>query len=245
MRLLLLAIAGVFALPLTAATRYAVTIGSTTATVLVDGPRRRIDFVRKETPFMYDVLLSDDGGATHTALNTQMKTWFAVKTAVLIGRPRIYVPLPYARNRSVRNVVVTPAEEPAEPIDGYAAHKYVVKLSFTIRESIGELVDEKFGATILVWTTDAIDPALAVHAVDLTTGIAEVDALLVPALAKISGFPLKTTYSATRAFTGGPPQTFVITAAVSDIRNVDAPPHAFERPADYVNQPPVIGAPGR
>jgi hypothetical protein len=251
MRHLTVVLAALVALPLAAATRYTLS-GETTgrlrshlqATVLAEGHRRRIDFVREETPFPFDVLLSDDGGATFTALNTQLKTWFRGPQAMFL-RAHIYQPMPGARRKSVRDLSVTTSDEPSEPIGGLAARKYVVKVSFTVRQDLGQLVDEHFGSTILVWTTDAVDASLGMHAGDLTTGVPEVDALLAPALAKIPGFPLKTTQSATRHFTGGQPQTSTFTATVSDIRTVDAPPHAFEVPADYVNQPPVIGAPVR
>lgn len=251
MRLLTFALASIAALPLAAATRYTVTIevgarsqARQVATVLVDGAHRRIDIPRETTPFAYDVLLSDDGGAAFTALNTQLKTWFRLGPAALAGSPLLNLRFPHARRKSVRDIKVTPSEEPSEPIDGYATHKYVVRASYKMREDLGAPVEEQSGATILIWTTDAIDALLAMRLVDFATGEPEVDALLAPALAKIPGFPLKSTVSMTRMFIGGPPRITTVTATVSDIRTVDAPPQAFERPADYVNQPPIVGAPG-
>ena len=197
------------------------------ATVLAEGSQRRIDVVHPETPFTYDVLLSllsDDGGATFIALNTELKTWFRKESAPLLGRPRIFGGRPNQR-QSVRDVSVTTSEEPSDPIGGFAVHKYVVKTSFMVREGQGAArIDALFGTTAIVWTTDA---------------------LLNPALAKIPGFPLRTTLTATRAYRGGPPQTFTISATISDIRTVDAPPHAFEKPKGYVEQAPIIGAPVR
>jgi hypothetical protein len=240
------------ALPLAAATRYTVTAedgarpkSRQVATVLVDGAHRRIDVPRETTPFIYDVLLSDDGGATLTALNTPLKTWFRMGPAALAGSPLLNLHFPHARRKSVRDIKVTPSEEPSEPMGGYATHKYVVRASYKMREDLGAPVEEQSGATILIWTTDAIDASLAVQLVDFATGLPEVDALLAPALAKIPGFPLKSTVSVTHMFVGGPPRITTVTATVADIRTVDAPPHAFERPKDYVEQAPVIGAPGR
>jgi hypothetical protein len=239
MRRLLLILA---TLPLSAATRYALAIDEAgrirshlDATVLAEGKQQRIDIAPS---FAFDVLLSDNGGASSIALATDQNTWFP-GPKWLLGRPLIYVPLTRGPQRSIRKVVVTPSEEPSMAMAGFPTHKYVVKVSFTIRESMYRSpVEEKFGATIEIWTTNAIDAALAVRSFDLTTGIAEVDALLVPALAKVSGFPLKTALSATRMFTGGQPETCVITATVSDIRTVAAPPHAFDRP-------PLLGAAGK
>jgi hypothetical protein len=241
MRRLLLILATLAALPLSAATRYALAIDEAgrirshlDATVLAEGKQQRIDLAPL---FAFDVLLSDDGGASSIALATDQNTWFP-GPKWLLGRPHIYAPLSRGP-RSIKKVTVTPSEEPSVAMAGFPTHKYVVKVSFTIRESMYRSpVEEKFGATIEIWTTDAIDAALAVRGFDLTTGIAEVDALLVPALAKVSGFALKTVLSATRMFTGGQPETCLITATVSDVRTVAAPPHAFDRP-------PLLGAPGK
>jgi hypothetical protein len=256
MRLLTFLMATLVALPLTAATRYSIAAENTgfftqpqfNAIVLAEGLQRRIDIVHPETPFAYDVLLSllsDDGGATFIALNTELKTWFRKESAPLLGRPRIFAKSPIER-RTVRDVSVTTSEEPSDPIAGFHVRKYVVKSSFSVRQGRGAArIDALFGTTAIVWTTDAIDAALAVRVVDLTTGLPEVDAQLAPALAKIPGFPLKTTLTATRAYRGGPPQTFTIAATISDIRTIDAPPHAFEKPKGYVEQTPIIGAPAR
>ena len=240
MRLLLLAVAGIIALPLSAATRYAIDIETSgdalqprhrRAVVLADGASRRVDVEQPSKPFTYDVLLSSDGGATFTALNTERKTWFQPNVVAIVRHPHISTALP---GTEVTDVRVTAADERSEA-------KSVVKVSFTTRE----VVDVKHSETILVWTTTAVDPALAVRAISLITGIADVDVQLAPAITRIAGFPLKTTVSATRVYPGGRPQTIIVTATVSDIRSVDAPPHAFERPAGFVQEEPFIGAPGK
>jgi hypothetical protein len=246
MRLLTFAIAAAVTLPLAAATRYSVAIDSTTASVLIDGPRRRIDFVRNAMPFEYDVLLSDDGGKTSIALNTPLKTWFRQEL------PRGAIPALYGWPRqekySLRDVNITASEEPSEPIGGFATRKFVVKTSFTIREDYrGTHVASQVGSTFLVWTTDAVDASLAWPSIDFLaiTNLPEVDAQLAPVLAKISGFPLKTVRAATRAYEGGARRTSNRTITVSDIRTVDAPPHAFEKPKGYVEQAPIVSAPVR
>jgi len=253
MRLFLLAVAAAVALPLGAATSYSVDVDRTGdplhaphlhATVLADGAHRRIDIERKETPFTHDVLLSDDGGATFIALNTPLKTWYRAGAASLIGRPNIFGGLPN-RKRAVRDVKVTVSDEPSEAVGGFAAHRYVLKTSYAVREGSGAArLDMQFDETAIVTSTDAIDAALAVRLVDLTTAEPEVDAQVVPALAKIAGFPLKTVLTATRVYVGGRPQTLTYSVTVSDIRTVAAPRHAFERPADFIYQEPILGAPG-
>ena len=70
------------------------------------------------------------------------------------------------------------------------------------------------------------------------------DAALAPKIAAVPGFPLKTLLVATRNFEGGMPQVETVTATVDEIRTVKTPSGAFERPRDYVNQEPIIMAPG-
>lgn len=234
MRLVTFVIAVVLAMPLAAATRYTVTVGPDTATVLADAARRRVDVVRESTPFEFDVLLSDDGGETFTALNTPLKTWFRLNMAAIERRPHIFGHRS-GLGFSVYDIRVTASEEPTE-------RKSVIKTTFTVRDPQATV---KFASTIEIWTTDAVDESLAVRPIDLTTSYPEVDAQLVTALAKIRGFPRKTVLTATRAYVGGPPQTLTFSATVSNIENVTAPPHAFERPPDFVHQPPIIGAPGK
>jgi len=127
-----------------------------------------------------------------------------------------------------------------------ATRKYVVKASFTTMSGRGAArIDIQHSATAMLWTTDAVDAALAVPLIGFSTGFAEVDAQLAPLAAKIIGFPLHVALTTSQAYQFGRPQTFTLDATVSDIRTVDAPPHAFDVPADYVNQPPILGAPGR
>lgn len=258
MRRLLLAIALFASLPLAAATRYTIDIETTGdpllpphlhATVLADAAHRRIDVERKETPFTYDVLLSDDGGATWTALNTPLRTWFPLSAAALTGRAHVFNQWPLiGKNAQLefRDIQVKTSDEPAEPLLGYAVQKHVIRTTFGMRQGRGAaLLDVDFGSTAIVTTTDDIDPKLAVRAVTLITGIAPVDAKMEPAITAIKGFPLKASLSATRMFAGGRPQINTVTASVSDIRAVPAPAHAFERPAGYVRQEPIIGAPSK
>ena len=85
---------------------------------------------------------------------------------------------------------------------------------------------------------------MLVSPVPIVTGRDEVDSVLAPKIAAIPGFPLKTLFVATRAYQGGMPQVEMVTATIDAIRTVTAPPHAFERPGDYVNQEPIVTGPG-
>lgn len=238
MRRLLFALIAVVALPLSAATRYTLSLdiagrypSQFAATVLAEGKGRRVDVAAGTTlPVAFNALVSDDGGATYAALDLDNNTWFPWGSQVILRRTKIFTKIAVGKS-SLRNVSVTPSEEPAEPIDGFPTRKTVVKVSYVIHSGVrGAPVDETMGMTIQLWTTDALDASLAVRPLDLTTGEPAVDALLVPALAKVTGFPLKTSLSATRAFSYARPDTLLMTATVSDVGTVDAPPHAFDRP---------------
>ena len=254
MRLPALALATLIALPAAAATRYTITAEMTgfhlvephfRATVLADAPHRRIDIVRETTPFAYDVALFDNRGPGFIALNAPLKTWYRENRPAVLAA-RLFNASPYTKDAKLRDVKATIAEEPSEPIGGLATRKYVVKTSFvTTSGRDAARLDMQHSATAILWTTDAVDAALAVPLIGFTTSFAEVDAQLAPLAAKITGFPLRVTLATTETFQGGRPQTFTMDATVSDIRTVDAPPHAFDVPADYVNQPPILGVPGK
>ena len=102
MRRLLLILATLAALPLSAATRYALAIDEAgrirshlDATVLAEGKQHRIDVV---PPFAFDVLLSDDGGASSIALATGGQPEKCVITATVSDVRTVAAP-PHAFDR--------------------------------------------------------------------------------------------------------------------------------------------------
>jgi len=234
-----------------AATEYRLTIDSTgdplpralgpsIHTVLVDGANRRV------TDEAGVAVLSNDGGKTLIRLDHKLKTWWVSEVRALNPRRHITAPLPIVVKSDVRNVRVISSDEPTDEVfAGLPTHKYIVRATYTLAADIsGSPLSADYGLTIFIWTSETLDPATAVPAVDLTTGVAEVDAQLAPKIAAVPGFPLKTMLLATRAYAGGRPQAMSLTATVSGIRSVTPPPGAFERPRDYKNQAPVIVGPG-
>lgn len=213
--------------------------GPSVYTVLVDGAHQGV--LEDRGGF-----LSNDGGKTKIHLDPKLKTWWTSEESAIFGRLLPTLLLPMMTKATVRDVRVVSSDEPSdEMFAGLPTHKYVVRATYTLATKIdGSPLSADFGLTIFLWTNETLDPATAVPAVDLTTGVPAVDGQLAPKIAAIRGFPLRTVLIATRAYTGGKPQVSTLTATVTDIRSVTPPPGAFDRPRDYVNQAPILGAPG-
>jgi hypothetical protein len=208
--------------------------------VIADGDNRRLTIEQQDEPFTHDVLLSNDGGKTVVALNTPLRTWF--DAAVLPPSTKSLAP---RRGSDIKDAKVSVSEEPAEPIGGLPVRKYVIRASFIASENYGGTkVNRDNSMTTLIWTTDKIDGALAFPRLQVTIGVAALDAELRQKIAAVTGFPLRevTTYS--QAYEGGAPTSEIITIDVDDIRTVPSPAAAqFTKPAGYVNQEPVMGGP--
>ena len=204
-------------------------------TVLVDGS----NWCERENGVT--TALSNDGGQTRIRLDHKLKTWWIEKQR---GVPRALHPM--TRGAKVRDLSVKTSDEPSDQtFAGFATRKHVIQATYTLVEDYsGTKVPAKQSITISLWTNDTIAGSMLVPPIHLASGRDEVDAVLAPKIGAVPGFPLKTLFVATRAFEGGMPQVEMMTATVDEIRTVAAPPHAFERPSDYVNQEPVITAPG-
>lgn len=250
MALLILA----FPFGLRAAVEYSVTIDTVgdplsphrELRVVVDGPRRRVEVRKPEiNPIPFDVFVADlrqrEG---FTGLNTDLKTWWypASPISVALGRPRTFT----MTNAAIRDVTVTAVEESgAEEIAGFPTRKFVVQASFRRTGSISDTkVSVLEHTTLMVWTTDKIDPAVSVLPLPYRTGEREVDDLVMSRLAIVSGSPLRIVTSATSTWEGGPPRTEISTKTVSGYREVEAGPHLFEVPEGYVRRETAIGVPG-
>ncbi len=201
------------------------------ANVTADGARQRLEIPGDTIDRMgYDVLLSTNGGATYTAMNTKLKTWFGPVGALL---PRdhgfAWHFIPGTRDVPVKKIVSSvTAENP---------HKFVGRLSFE--------AEMEMSVTLLVTTTDEAPFESAARLLDFSTGIQKVDAEWMPKLAVIHGFPVKIEMAITRHYEGGRPVTNLVTATVSDIHAIPAvPPLSFAVPNGYVHQAPVVSGPG-
>jgi hypothetical protein len=235
---------------LQAATTYRVTITTTergkrptvVRRVIADGENRRLTVEQQEAPFTYDVLLSTDGGKNTTALNTPLRTWYAV-----VDRPPTGTGLPPWMSAEIKDTKVSVAEEPSEMFAGYPVRKFVIRAGYTTRENYsGTKVNRVHTMTTLLWTTDKLERSLAFPIPKVTFGVRSIDAELLLKTTSISGFPLREVTTISRAYEGGEPSVTMTTFEVDDIRTVPSPPASqFTRPAEYINQEPIIGSPGK
>jgi hypothetical protein len=213
------------------------------AHVIADGENRRLTYENQEEPFSEDVMLSTDGGKTVSALNTSLRTWFAV-----VDRPPSETGLPPSIPVKIKDTKVTVAEEPStETIAGYPVRKFVIRAGYTAREDYGGTrVNRVHTMTEIIWTTDKLDGSLAFPMPRVTIGVRAIDAELRQKTASISGFLFRDVKTISRAYEGGAPSLEMMTTDVDDIRTVPSPAATqFVKPAGYVNQAPIIGVPGK
>jgi len=212
------------------------------AHVIADGENRRLTYENRPEPFTEDVMLSTDSGKTVTALNTSMRTWFAMYRveATETGLPSMI-------RAEIRDPNITMTEEPSPDVAGYPVRKFVIRAGYTTRERYsGTKVDRIHTMTALIWTTDKLDRSLAFPIPEVTMGARSIDAQLREKMASIPGFPLRNVTTISRAYEGGEPSVTMTTTEVDDIRTVPSPPASqFTKPADYINQEPIIGTPGK
>ncbi len=234
-----------------AATTYRVTITTSgrfhsppaVRRIIADGPNRRLTVEKQEEPFTFDVLLSTDGGRTVTALNTGLRTWyeFVPLPATDTGEPP-WIPT------EVRDTKLTLAEEAsAETIEGFPMRKFVIHASYTSREDHGGTkVNRVHVMTALLWTTDKLDRSFAFPLPEVLIGVRSIDAALREKTASIPGFPLRQVTTISRSYEGGAPAIELTTIDAGDVHTMASPAaSAFVKPAGYVHQEPVIGAPGK
>jgi hypothetical protein len=195
-------------------------------------------------------VFSTDGGLTETALNDEMQTYYEPK--------RIHYRNPSSRMLSMPFVppgappVVTlkkldvQEEQSPEVIEGMAARKWVVSLGYEVQVDVGsEVLKGIFSTTALIWTTDArADVPFPLDPRTIVTGWDTIDASLAELREQIPGFPLKRQMTVTRRIVGGRPFTDVITTTITAFQDAELSGTDLEIPSGYINQEPIIGAPG-
>lgn len=204
--------------------------------VVADGDRRRLTVEHPEEPFSYDVLLSTDGGASVTALNSQIHTWYTFAK-------------PPAQMREFFHIEITGrktdlAEEPgAQPIGAFPVRKFVVHGSYTTVENYGGTkVNRAHSLTAMIWTTDQLPRSLAFPRLTITMGEDSIDEELRQKVDTIPGFPIRVITTVARAYDGGQPTVEMRTEEVDEVATVSAPAASlFARPASYSNQEPIVG----
>jgi hypothetical protein len=83
------------------------------------------------------------------------------------------------------------------------------------------------------------------HALELTSGHAEVDKVIAERLASLKGIPVMRLLRVTRRIEGGEAVSATSALMLSDVRETAVAPDRFEIPAGYRFQEPVIVAPSR
>lgn len=211
--------------------------------VTADGDQRRLVTENPEEPFAYDVLLSDDGGASVTALNSHLHTWYVMKSPSTTSTSSS----PFVQTEITDRTTEVMEESGSEPIGGYPVRKFVIRASYTSRESYGgTIVKRSHTLTGMIWSTDRLSRQLAFPPTTITMGERSMDAAIREKIATIPGFPLRVTTTVARAYDGGEPIVEMRSEEVDQVATIPAPTKSlFVRPASYVNQEPLIGGPGK
>lgn len=212
--------------------------------VVVDGAKLRIELDPSDGPRPFDLLVSEDGGATATALNSELRTFYRAEPGsfmVVQG----HFPLRFGEP-SLHDLKVEVLEEgSAEVIAGHPTRKATVTLSFQERmRHHGETLRMDVRVVAESWRADLELPLPTRLLPVLGTSQPKVGELLHATQAEHSGVPLKQRLSATRTFVGETPATEVKTLVISDIRPASPTPQDFAVPQGWTHQEPVISKPG-
>lgn len=211
--------------------------------VTVDGSNVRVDFERiADEPVILDIALSRDGGKTFTAVNNELKTWYRMDTS-----PFVLYPSPLSGmtgKAAVRHVKWSAAESERDRTAD--APTYQRELSYVLEERFDEIrVEIKCTAEVRIWTTTKLNANLWPSRVAFATGIVELDAQIATRVDFREQFPERIVVIASKQYEGGSPTTETITMNVVEVESVEnVASDFFERPRGYVEQAPVIAAPG-
>ena len=213
--------------------------------VVVDGAKLRIELDPSDRPRPFDVLVSEDGGATATALNSELRTFYRAEPGsvmVVQGNFPLRFGEPSLHDLRVERL----EEERAEVVAGHPTRKTTVTLSFqermkhqgeTLRMDVRVVAESWRVADLALPVPQRLQPVLG-------TSQPQVGALFNAKLAELTGVPLKQRVSATRTFVGETPATEVKTLVISDIRPAPPEPKDFAVPQGWTYQEPVTSTPG-
>ena len=213
-----------------AATAYDVRRGNTTVSVVAEGGQMRADLqVPEGAPVTHTSVLWR-GGAVAIALNARNETWYELAPEPLSLRSRYLGPFPAKGAKKVRWTM------------SEANGTYTARLTYDVHVREATV---RCSADYTIETTDRHPRTLWLGRIFARTGLPEVDAELAAAEAAITRFPTRLTMTATRQYVGGPPMSETLVVETLNVRETTVDPGTFVRPAQYVAQKPVIGAPGR
>lgn len=125
------------------------------------------------------------------------------------------------------------------------AEKTRIAFSYELTATMmSEKVRCRVWGEIRVWTREG-DEKLPWSPISIATGLDEVDAAFRAQLTQIHGQVWKSETEVSRRIENGETMHQIITRTVGDISPATAKPEAFQVPAGYREQPPVIGVPGK
>ena len=216
---------------------------STSVKVTVDGSNVRADFERPPNSVVtHDTALSRDGGKTFLAVNSELRTWFRMDASPFVLHLRA---LPVMTGKPVvRNVEWSTSRSQVETPGGPT---YAGQLSYVVEERFEDVrVRIKRTAVVRIWSTPALDARLWPARVPLMTGIPEIDTRIASSVELLGEFPERIVLVATTKYEGGSPSTETFSVTIAEMQSLeDVAPGFFELPRGYVEQKPIIAAPGR
>jgi hypothetical protein len=190
---------------------------------------------------LYDGLLQTD--RSHLiALNSRNRTWYPLESLRPFALDSRYL-APVLKPK-IRNVQVHLDPPSQSPKDTHLSHQ-TGEISYDLHQSItGHGVRISCVARFQVTTSDAFDRNDWIGQLLPETGYPPVDAEMRSVEARIGGFPIRLSLDAERTFEGGATMHDRMRIDVIDIHEAVADDARFVRPADYLQQKPVILSPG-
>lgn len=200
---------------------------------LIDGPEGE--------GIAYDRLLLLDP-AHLIAINSRNRTWYELETQGPFAlQSRYLAPALKPRVKNVRVRLDPPSPSTTDPHHQYHAGE----ISYDLYEGMGgHPVKISCVARFQVTTSDVPDRSTWIGRMLPETGYGPVDAEMRSVESQIGGFPIRLSLDAERRYEGGPAMHDVMRVDVTDLHETQAADADFVRPSDYLQQKPVILAPG-
>ncbi len=208
-------------------------------TVLVEGPKMRIDFTTGDGMLFANGsrAISSDGGNTLTVADPRAKTFYTIDLGAILGGPDSVVrQMGGLLKFDVRNPKVSVSDRGAGPaIEGYTTRRSAISNSYDmIVDAMGQKMTIGMSVATDVWWTDRLSAEYTnfLQARGVKTGIEALDKHLAAQTAMIKGFPLKQV-TTTSIVMNGKAMKSTSTSTVSAIRKLTIAPAEFAIPAGY------------
>ena len=219
----------------------------------VDGPKAKIEFLDGEAGgFMQKgtYLITQDGGETIYFVNPEEQTYSVFDLEAMLAMAGNMmtamggmVELEFTDFKNDQLL-----KQAGESILGYPTTHYRYDTAYTMRMSVMGMTRENRTETMQdMWCTDELDSRgfyVWLRPDKFRTGNKEFDQLIKSEMAKIQGFPLKTTTTTKMIAAGAPETTVVSTMEVTTLEERTVPDSTYEVPEGYSETPMMMGMPG-